>query len=397
MPEPDASTGPAIALPDLQPTNVPVGWRVAEVIAMELETALAVAALRYPGFEMPELTQRVPADWLAEFPDYLGAEERFVTPLSLAAEGAGVLLEGDYQVATLAIRETTCDEAVDRLRQLDLDRPIDVPTRLDDGERLRFVALARQLHAFKLIGADENASRVMLDRLSYQIPMTASFYRGGRLHSRFWHWLDRFWYEVYRNWRAERQPVMDAARQRAIAGLGGERGTGVPALAWLPPGHPLKALGQFVDAVQHGAFNVTFHIEPFGVPDSRAVRLRQMIMGFALSQEFADSFNQIAERIAQTCKALGDPNRLQLLRLIRSFSMDNTEMATLMQLARPTVSIHARVLREAGLIRTEHIGRQARHEMLLDRVRELVADLIRFLEMPDRLPDVPTEDGHEPT
>ncbi|MGE3855274.1 MAG: ArsR/SmtB family transcription factor [Planctomycetota bacterium] len=393
MPEPDAAAPPLpLPLPDVRLASGPVGWRVSEVIAMELETALAVVSGRYPGFEMPELARRVPADWLAEFPDYLGAEERFVTPLSLAAEGAGVLLESDYQLATLAIRETTCDDAVDRLRQLDLETPIDIPARLDDVERLRFVALTRQKRAFLGIGADEHTARVVLDRLSQQIPMTASFFRGGRLHSRFWHWLDRFWYEVYRNWRDERQPVMDAARKRAVAGLGGDHGSGVPALGWLQPGHPLRAVGHFVDAVQGGEFNLTFHIEPFGVPDSRAVRLRQMIMGFALSQDFADSFNQIAERIAQTCRALGDPNRLQLLRLIRSFSMDNTEMATLMQLARPTVSIHARVLREAGLIRTEHIGRQARHEMLPDRVRELIADLIRFLEMPDRLPEPPASE-----
>ena len=61
-------------------------------------------------------------------------------------------------------------------------------------------------------------------------------------------------------------------------------------------------------------------------------------------------FEQQVREIALRTAALGDPTRLTILRLIRHFGLVDTEIAAYLNMARPTVSIHARILRDAGLI-----------------------------------------------
>ena len=62
--------------------------------------------------------------------------------------------------------------------------------------------------------------------------------------------------------------------------------------------------------------------------------------------------------------------------------MVNTEIADYLGLARPTVSIHAKILREAGLIRSHQDGRLVRHALVPGAVRHLFHDLERFLDLP---------------
>ena len=83
------------------------------------------------------------------------------------------------------------------------------------------------------------------------------------------------------------------------------------------------------------------------------------------------------------CRLLADPTRLKILRMIRHLDLDNTEIAAYLQISRPTVSIHARQLREAGLIETHKEGRQAKHAVRAAAVRALFHDLERFLDLPD--------------
>ena len=77
------------------------------------------------------------------------------------------------------------------------------------------------------------------------------------------------------------------------------------------------------------------------------------------------------------------PTRLMILRMIRQFDLMNTEMADLLGLSRPTVSVHARILREAGLIRSYEDGRAVRHQIVPEAVRELFDDLEKLLDLPE--------------
>ncbi len=54
-----------------------------------------------------------------------------------------------------------------------------------------------------------------------------------------------------------------------------------------------------------------------------------------------------------------------------------------MGIARPTVSVHAKVLREAGLIDSRQEGRVTRHEIVPEAVRKLMRELQSFLDIAD--------------
>jgi len=60
------------------------------------------------------------------------------------------------------------------------------------------------------------------------------------------------------------------------------------------------------------------------------------------------------ERLAMLAKALGHPTRVRILRLLAERDTCVTgELAAQLPFAQSTVSEHLRILREAGLIRTE--------------------------------------------
>jgi DNA-binding transcriptional ArsR family regulator len=75
-------------------------------------------------------------------------------------------------------------------------------------------------------------------------------------------------------------------------------------------------------------------------------------------------------------KALAEPRRRQILRLVWSQEMPAGEIATHFDVSRPAVSQHLRVLKEADLVVERRQGTRR-----LYRARpETMADLCRFLE-----------------
>jgi DNA-binding transcriptional ArsR family regulator len=72
-----------------------------------------------------------------------------------------------------------------------------------------------------------------------------------------------------------------------------------------------------------------------------------------------------AERAAARFKVLSDPTRLNILmELLRPGCPNSsvTELASLFGLSQPTVSVHVKMLREAGLVRAEKDGNQVRYQ-----------------------------------
>ena len=76
-------------------------------------------------------------------------------------------------------------------------------------------------------------------------------------------------------------------------------------------------------------------------------------------------------------KALADPTRREILRLLRDGPRTSGEIAERFESAWPTVSRHLGVLREAGLILSEKQGQQVVYELnttVLDEVVEQLLD-----------------------
>lgn len=78
-------------------------------------------------------------------------------------------------------------------------------------------------------------------------------------------------------------------------------------------------------------------------------------------------------------KALGDPNRRRILQLLRTREMTAGELAERFELAKPTLSGHFNVLREAELVVSEKTGTTITYRLNISVLEEALlgfADLV---------------------
>jgi DNA-binding transcriptional ArsR family regulator len=156
-----------------------------------------------------------------------------------------------------------------------------------------------------------------------------------------------------------------------------------PETAWLPEINPLLRYPELGSAVREGRLQVFFWIEPIGMSDLWELLPGWLLISFAEPGALYQNFQAFADDVANRTKALADPTRLIILRMIRHFSLINTEMAHALGLSRPTVSVHAKILREAGLIESRRDGRETRHQIVRAEVLRLLRDLQQFLDLED--------------
>ena len=77
-------------------------------------------------------------------------------------------------------------------------------------------------------------------------------------------------------------------------------------------------------------------------------------------------------------RALGDPTRREILRLLRDGPKTSGEIAEHFSSAWPTVSRHLSVLRDAGLILSERNGQQIVYELNTTVFQDLVDRLMEW-------------------
>ena len=81
-------------------------------------------------------------------------------------------------------------------------------------------------------------------------------------------------------------------------------------------------------------------------------------------------------------QALGDPSRRRILKLLRKGSMTAGEIADVFHLSKPTLSHHFRILRAAGLVRTERRGTTIVYTLQANANEELAAELLDLTVVP---------------
>jgi ArsR family transcriptional regulator len=79
-------------------------------------------------------------------------------------------------------------------------------------------------------------------------------------------------------------------------------------------------------------------------------------------------------------KALADPNRRRILRLLGSHSMTAGEIASQFSLAKSTLSGHFSVLKAADLVKEERRGTSIVYSLNLSVVEETVAAVMDLLQ-----------------
>ncbi|HYH99911.1 metalloregulator ArsR/SmtB family transcription factor [Hyalangium sp.] len=73
----------------------------------------------------------------------------------------------------------------------------------------------------------------------------------------------------------------------------------------------------------------------------------------------------------QTLTALGEPNRLRIVELLRAGPCPVGEIGDRLQLRQPQVSKHLRVLKKAGLVQMQPRAQQRLYELRAEPLREL--------------------------
>ena len=364
------------------------GWRVGRFVPIELDVALSLANgyLSSVGMakEFEDLLAPLSDDWRAEATEFLGPEPRLISLLELATQCTGTTFDDDYARALLPLRSLDPAGALEQLlsRTAEPSVPERVRNNASDLSWLSDILVDQQIAGYSRAGLKVADGPEMVESLRREVLLIGRILTGGDLHDRFWHWLDRFFYEWYQPWRRGREALMAEVERRATVALGAPAAsTGVPRLDWLPPQNPLHLLPELKLAVVEHKLPVYFWIEPFGFADSSIMRAEAICVTCGEPGRVYAEFRKHAEAVASRAKALGDPTRLLILRLIRHFPLMNTELAEYLGIARPTASVHAKLLREAGLISSRQDGHAVRHEINREEIRRLFVDLYRFLDL----------------
>ena len=76
--------------------------------------------------------------------------------------------------------------------------------------------------------------------------------------------------------------------------------------------------------------------------------------------------------------ALSDPTRRQILKVLRAGSLPAGEIAEAFHLTKPTLSHHFRILKAAGLVRSERRGTSIVYTLQSSVLEDLAADLLEL-------------------
>jgi len=102
-------------------------------------------------------------------------------------------------------------------------------------------------------------------------------------------------------------------------------------------------------------------------------------------------------------KALSDPNRVKIIKMLQHKKMCVCEMQAALQIAQPSVSKHLRILEEAGFVTFHKHGMWVNYELadgsaspyvasLLGNLRHWLEDDSEVAEIVEKLPDIRRED-----
>lgn len=290
----------------------------------------------------------------------------------------------DYSAATASARGLGLQDAEQRM--VVLGRQVGVePDPKTEGRLERFLDLGvrARIAAHESQGLDWNPALRFAEQTRNQYLMLTRVLAGGDLHSAFWRLMDDYYRVFYAPWRLTRLEAMTWLEAAIIGRLGGSRGRRLLSsdVTWLPRRHVLRTMLATPVPDSATASSVLFWVDPFKL--AGAVSVQPGLIAITCNTEAGaeEETHRAAKRVSACMKALGDPTRLTILTMIRHFGVDNTAIASLLGVSRPTVSKHVKILQEAGLVETRKVGRSARHHMSSAHVLEAIGDLIKLLSM----------------
>lgn len=83
-------------------------------------------------------------------------------------------------------------------------------------------------------------------------------------------------------------------------------------------------------------------------------------------------------KLNATFKALSDPTRRHILRMLSEKSLNAGEIADAFDMTKPTISHHLNMLRDAGLIMSERQGQYIYYTLNMTVMQELTHELMNL-------------------
>ena len=83
----------------------------------------------------------------------------------------------------------------------------------------------------------------------------------------------------------------------------------------------------------------------------------------------------------RTIRALADPTRREILRLLRGGDLAAGDIASRFPMTQATVSHHLAVLKDAGLVQAEADGRHVHYSLDATVFQEFVEELLAFFDV----------------
>ena len=88
-----------------------------------------------------------------------------------------------------------------------------------------------------------------------------------------------------------------------------------------------------------------------------------------------------ALQLDRTIRALGDPTRREILRVLRGGDLTAGELSSLFPITDASVSHHLSVLKEAGLVQAERNGRNIVYSLDSTVFQQALEELMSFFEI----------------
>ncbi|WP_281238211.1 MULTISPECIES: ArsR/SmtB family transcription factor [Flavobacterium] len=92
------------------------------------------------------------------------------------------------------------------------------------------------------------------------------------------------------------------------------------------------------------------------------------------------NFDKETKAIAEICKALGHPTRIQIMTiLLKKNNRTCGEIVSLIPLAQSTISKHLLELKKADLLKVKNVGKKTIYSIEIDKMQLLKKYLIHFM------------------
>ncbi len=293
------------------------------------------------------------------------------------ADLADAVFETDYETAKRIIQDLDINLAYKKVLDYAKTYDLEPDTSFPFPERFAQIATKIRQLDHKAVGfvLDDNSTFVKNNFLQYF--NLIKVLKDQSLFLQFWNLLDEFYYNILKPFREDRKSAIKAYYDKAIKDLGSDKSDESPNLSQ----HPWTLSREITEQVAKKNKAIFFWVDPYNFNGATSLRHNYLMVGCNNHFFYFNEVDAGVVELTNGLKALSDPTRMKILRLIRHFSMDNTQMADFLNITRPTVSNHTKILREANLIESKLEGRSTRHYINVENINKLIANLSVFLDI----------------